>query len=356
MSGPSAYWYLTRGTGAVSLLLLTAGVVLGVMGPTGFQTTRLRRFVVAGLHRNVTLLATVFVAVHVVTTLLDGYAPIGLRDAFIPFASRYRPVWLGLGAVSLDLVLALIVTSLLQHRIGLRTWRAVHWLAYVSWPVALLHSLGTGSDARSWWLVLLAAASTAAVAMAVVWRVTTARGEAVPRLAAGAAAVVLPLVGLAWYENGPASTGWARRAGTPTSLLASARASQASAASAPTFPSTFSAPLDGRFAQAGPDANGLVSVAITALTRGSVDGELHLDLWGQPLDGGGVAMTASRVRFGPASTPSQYTGRISQLNGQQVVASLRDANGRPLTLTLDLQIDSGSGTVTGNLQAVGNDA
>jgi DMSO/TMAO reductase YedYZ heme-binding membrane subunit len=356
VSGPSTYWYLTRGTGAVALLLLTAGLVLGIMGPTGFQTTRLRRFVVSGLHRNVTLLGAAFVVVHVVTTVLDGYAPIGLRDAVVPFVSRYRPLWLGLGAVAFDLVLALIVTSLLRHRIGLRTWRAVHWLAYVSWPVALLHSLGTGSDARSAWLVLLVVASTVAVAAAVVWRAVAARGAFAARVAAGAAAVTLPLVALAWYENGPARAGWASRAGTPTSLLASARTSATtSAAAATAFPSTFSAPLDGRFAEAGPDANGVLAVAITALTHGGIEGEVHLDIWGQPLEDGGVAMTASRVRFGPPGAPSQYAGRIAALDGRRVVASLRDASGRPLTLTLDLRIDPRSGTVGGDVRGVASE-
>ena len=104
MSGPSAYWYLTRGTGVVALLLLTVGLVLGVMGPTRFRTIRIPRFAVSALHRNVTLLALAFVVVHVVTTILDGYTPIGLRDAVVPFVASYRPFWLGLGAVAFDLL------------------------------------------------------------------------------------------------------------------------------------------------------------------------------------------------------------------------------------------------------------
>jgi methionine sulfoxide reductase heme-binding subunit len=354
MSGPSAYWYLTRGTGVVALLLLTVGLVLGVMGPTGFRTIRLPRFAVSGLHRNVTLLALAFVVVHVVTTILDGYTPIGLRDAVLPFIASYRPFWLGLGAVAFDLLLALIATSLLRNRLGLRAWRAVHWLAYASWPVALLHSLGTGSDARSAWLVLLAAACTIAVVAAVLWRVATAAGGGLAlRVGVGAATVALALGGLVWFRSGPDRAGWARRAGTPTALLASARTASTTTVAATALPEApFTAPLDGRFAQAGPDGNGLVSVAVTGLTRGGVDGELHLDLWGQPLSGGGVSMSASSVRFGPTSAPSEYTGRIVALSGQRVVASLQDASGRPLTLALDLRIDAASGTVAGDVRAL----
>lgn len=185
MSG-SIYWYLTRGTGAVALLLLTVGLVLGVMGPTRFRTARLPRFAVSGLHRNVTLLALALVVVHVTTTILDSYTPIGLTDAFVPFVSSYRPVCVGLGAIAFDLMLALIATSLLRNRLGFRAWRAVHWLAYASWPVALLHSLGTGSDVISSWLRVLAVACGIAVAAAVLWRIAAA-SDGDPALRAGAA-------------------------------------------------------------------------------------------------------------------------------------------------------------------------
>jgi hypothetical protein len=356
VSGPSAYWYLTRGTGVVSLLLLTVGLVLGVMGPTAFRTSRLPRFAVSALHRNVTLLALAFVVVHVVTTILDGYTQIGLRDAFVPFVASYRPVWLGLGAVTFDLLLALIATSLLRNRLGLRAWRAVHWLAYASWPVALLHSLGTGSDARSAWLVLLAFSCTIAVVAAVLWRIAAAAhgGAGLPlRVGLGAATVALGLGTIVWFRAGPDRAGWARRAGTPTTLLASASTASTTTVAAAALPvAPFTAPFDGRFAESGPDGNGLVSVAVTGLTRGGVNGELHLDLWGPPLAGGGVSMSASSVRFGPTSAPSAYAGRIVALSGQRIVVSLRDASGRPLTLELDLRIDAASGTVGGDVRAV----
>jgi ferric reductase like protein len=350
----SAYWYLTRGTGVVALLLLTAGLVLGVMGPTAFRTSRLPRFVVSALHRNVTLLALAFVVVHVVTTILDTYTPIGLRDAFIPFVASYRPVWLGLGAVAFDLLLALIATSLLRNRLGLRAWRAVHWLAYASWPVALVHSLGTGSDARSIWLILLASVCTISVVAAILWRIGTAACPGLGlRVGLGATTIALALGTLLWFRAGPDRAGWASRAGTPSALLASAQTGSTTAAARTTLPEApFTAPLEGRFAESGPDGNGLVSIALTGLTSGAVDGELHLNLWGQPLAGGGVSMTASSVRFGPKSAPSEYVGRIVALAGQRITASVRDASGRSLTLELDLQIDAAAGTVGGNVRAV----
>jgi DMSO/TMAO reductase YedYZ heme-binding membrane subunit len=144
-----ALWFATRGFGVVSLLLLTAIVVLGVASATRWKSARWPRFVVAGLHRNLTLLALVFIASHVITTVADGFAPISFLNAVLPFTSAYRPVWLGLGAVAFDLLLALTITSLLRARIGYGRWRALHWLAYASWPIALVHGLGTGTTRGS---------------------------------------------------------------------------------------------------------------------------------------------------------------------------------------------------------------
>jgi sulfoxide reductase heme-binding subunit YedZ len=144
-AGPSVYWYLTRSTGAVALVLLTISLALGVVDVRRLQSPRWPRFVIDGLHRNVSLLALVFLVLHILTSVLDSFAPVSLVAAFIPFISPYRPFWLGLGAVSFDLFLAVILTSLLRRRIGYGAWRATHWLVYASWPVALLHGLGTGS-------------------------------------------------------------------------------------------------------------------------------------------------------------------------------------------------------------------
>ena len=354
-TGPSAYWYLTRGSGVVALLLLTAGVVLGVFTSTRWGGPRWPRFVVTGLHRNVTLLAVAFVVVHVVTTILDGYAPIGLRDAVIPFASSYRPFWLGLGAVAFDLLLALIATSLLRARLGLRTWRVVHWLAYASWPVALVHAFGTGSDARAGWFQLVAVAASAAVVAAVLVRVAQAHLSPQPiRLAGGVAALVVPAVIAGWAATGPLAPGWARRAGTPSRLLAAqptaATPTRASAQAATSLPATpYAAPVSGTYSTSAPGADGLVTVGVSARAGGGAKGLLHVDLKGVPLENGGVQMTSSSVDFGPPGSPRAYSGTIVSLAGSRVVASVQDARGDALDLTLVLQLHSSDQSVSGSL-------
>ncbi len=279
-SNAKALWYLTRGTGVVSLLLLTAVLVLGVLGITRWRSERWPRFLVAGLHRNLSLFAIAFVVVHVVTTVVDGFAPIRLVDAVVPFVSPYRPIWLGLGALAFDLLLALTLTSLLRARIGLRLWRAVHWLAYAAWPLALVHGLGTGSDSRMGWLAILTLCCAAAVAAAVVVRLLRAGAQPGLRVAAGVATVAVAALLLGWYRSGPAQPGWAARAGTPTSILRG-RTTSASAVSVRTsLPSSFDGKLTGRLAR-NSDGAGNVGIAIGGnVTGGAVEGVLKLTLWG----------------------------------------------------------------------------
>jgi predicted ferric reductase len=219
--GPSTYWYLTRSTGAVALLLLTLSLALGVAGVSRFSSPRWPRFVVDSLHRNVSLLALAFLLVHIITAVLDSFAPISLLDAFVPFAGSYRPFWLGLGAISFDLLLAVTLTSLVRRRLGYGAWRATHWLAYACWPIALLHGLGTGSDVKSTWLLALSIGCLAIVALAVGVRAITGWPEhARLRGAALGATAVFAVFLVLWLPGGPLGHGWAQRSGTPTSLLA----------------------------------------------------------------------------------------------------------------------------------------
>jgi sulfoxide reductase heme-binding subunit YedZ len=172
-----ALWYLARGTGVVALVMLTVVVVLGIASRSGRPLLRLPRFGVAAVHRNASLLAVTLLTVHIGTLLLDPYAQLRLFDVVLPFAGARRPLWLGLGTLGADLLLALTVTSLLRHRLGRRTWRAVHWLAYAAWPAALLHGLGTGTDAGQAWFRVLAAGCAAAAVAAVLWRTSAGFAE-----------------------------------------------------------------------------------------------------------------------------------------------------------------------------------
>src|SRR5262249_39091185 len=145
--------YTTRATGLVALVLLTAGLCAGLLTSVRFAAHGWPSFVTVALHRRLALIALAFTVLHVLTTVLDSFVAIPLIDAFIPFIGSYRPFWLGLGAVSFDLMLALVITSLLRARMSLRSWRLVHWSAYAGWPVAVVHGLGTGTDTPGSWVL-----------------------------------------------------------------------------------------------------------------------------------------------------------------------------------------------------------
>ena len=166
----SALWYLGRGSGVVALVAFTITLVLGILTRSGRPLPGLPRFAVAEVHRATSLLATTLLATHVVTLTLDPKAQLRWVDAVLPFTGAWRPGWVGLGALAVDLAVAVVVTSLLRAHIGRRAWRVVHWAAYAMWPLAFAHSLGTGTDAGSRWFLAVALGCLAVVLAAAAWR------------------------------------------------------------------------------------------------------------------------------------------------------------------------------------------
>jgi predicted ferric reductase len=166
-------WYTTRGAGAVSLVLLSCVVVLGVLSSLRFRFAGWPGFLTTGLHRNLALVTLVFLGLHIVTAVVDPFTHLGWLTAVVPFSSYYRTFWLGLGTIAFELLAAIVVTSLLRGFIGPWAWRAVHWLTYAAWPIGVIHGLGTGTDAWSAWFFALTCACVAIVGFAVVFRLVT---------------------------------------------------------------------------------------------------------------------------------------------------------------------------------------
>ena len=367
---PSAYWYLARGTGVVALVLLTASVVIGILGSVRFVAERWPRFAIDAVHRDVSLLVLVVLVIHIITSVLDGFAPITLLDGVIPFNSPYRPLWLGLGTLSFDLLVAIAITSLVRRRLGYRAWRAVHWLAYASWPVAVLHGLGTGSDVKQFWMLALTVVCIMAVLIAVWVRIAHAGSEhAGLRAPATALAVLTPIGMMIFAFAGPLQHGWAKRAGTPASLLggsttvssgsgsgsagASASggsgggsASGSSSGSTRTLSGPFTASLSGSVRES--SAPGGAVVDLTTTVSGQVRGRFRVRIAGQPI-GGGLSMTGSQVDLALAGAPSVLQGTINDLRGTQFTARVADSQGSVVDLRAVLQINDQSNVVTGTL-------
>ncbi|HEV2637140.1 MAG TPA: ferric reductase-like transmembrane domain-containing protein [Actinocrinis sp.] len=343
-------WYATRATGVIALVLLTASVVLGVLVQVRHATERWPRLVAIGVHRNLSLLVTVFLVLHIGTAELDSFAPVGWFAVLVPFLSAYRPLWLGLGTVAFDLLIAITVTSLLRTRVGHRWWRLVHWFSYACWPLAVVHGLGTGSDAKSPVILGLTVLCVLAVAAAGVWRLNSGWPEhAGLRVTAGSFGAIALVAGAAWTIGGPLHAGWAARAGTPAPPAAgpggSPSTASAAASALPPLPLTTS--TTGTISTV-TSASGQATVTING-TGTTSQVVYQVVITGPAAQGGGVQMTGSRVTFGPTGSPALYTGHVTGLSGGDIQAAVTGPASAGVNLALNLTIRGPS--VSGTLAA-----
>jgi len=361
--GATSLWYLTRATGLVALVVLSATMVLGIVSSVGWTSERWPRFLSQSVHRNLSLFCLALVFVHVVTTVADGYVPINLADAVIPFRSPYRPIWVGLGALGFDLLLAVAVTSGLRRHIGFRTWRWVHWLAYLCWPIALFHGVGTGSDTKLPGAQFVYLLCVITVIGAVAWRLVTARTMTSGWKIGAAVGTTFVMFGVAVFAlTGPLQPGWSRRSGTSSAVLAQISAvtsanSVSSSGGAPSstpattpvvttgaLPSTpFSSTLNGTYSVTGPDSAGQMRVLLS-MRLGSDNAPLVVVLTG-PAVNGGVAMTSSQVTFG-----TQH-GKVTLLDGLTIGAIVGGSGGSE-NLTMSLELNRATGIVSGSVSGV----
>lgn len=361
-TAPSPLWYLARASGVVSLVLLTVSTVLGIATTVRWSSERWPRFTLSYLHRNVSLLAFVFLAVHIATIVVDGFAPIGWKDAVAPFVSGYRPLWLGFGALAFDLMVAVAVTSLVRRHIGARLWRAVHWASYPLWTLAVLHGLGSGTDTRTTLVLVVYAACVGAVVAAVWWRCAVAvPRDSAARTGAIAVSVLGPVALAIWTLVGPLGAHWAARAGTPASLLgtsssgttSSASSSASSGGTAPTtgsLGSDFSASFSG---SAGETTSGnTASVVVNGELADGSDGTLTVSF---RADRGAsqLFVQSGTVTIADRSGRTIFTGTITEATGGRIVA-VSDSNGTTIRVTFDT-FDPGSGRASGSVQTVSPD-
>jgi sulfoxide reductase heme-binding subunit YedZ len=163
-------WYTTRATGIVAILLFTAVVALGTLVANRVGGTFIGRFEVNEMHRSLSMVAMVFLVIHIITTVLDSFVSTGLISAFIPMTSAYKRVPVALGAVGFDLLLAVWLSSLLKLRIKNQSWRFIHWFSWLAYATSLVHGYLTGTDTHSGVGMLLVAGCAGLVALAALWR------------------------------------------------------------------------------------------------------------------------------------------------------------------------------------------
>ena len=350
-NNPSALWYLARGSGLVLLGLLTANLVLGVAIQGGWHPLAWPRFAVQTVHRNMALLAVILLAIHVITLELDPFVGVGWWAAVVPFVSPYRSLWVGLGTISLDILTAVVVTSLLRRHLRPTWWRLVHWLAYFSWPIALLHSIGTGSDTHVGAVFVYEIACLGAVVAVVLVRLGRAAQLSPGRRRAGLIAVAaLPAAVLLWSATGPLQRGWAQRAGTPTSVLSSTSGSGATPPT-PGIPATPLAPFTSSFVGTVQTSHGggASTLTIQGQAPAGSRSSLLITLQGQLQATGGIAVSTGSAQYAPANSQVTYRGSVVAVSGAVVAMELQSATGSPVRATLILHGGATATQVSGQL-------
>ncbi|MGW9024925.1 2Fe-2S iron-sulfur cluster-binding protein [Streptomyces sp. NPDC055722] len=183
-------WYLARVGGLTSWWLLSATVVWGLLLSTRVLGPKAVPGRLLDLHRFLSGLSLVFLAVHLIGLLADSWVDIGLIQILFPFTSDYRPVAVAWGVIALYLLAAIQTTSQLKSRMPHRWWRYVHTTTFAIFVLTTVHALAAGSDERMvrWTgLVLATAVMFLVVYRLLIGRRTHGGGNAQPATAAKAA-------------------------------------------------------------------------------------------------------------------------------------------------------------------------
>jgi methionine sulfoxide reductase heme-binding subunit len=173
-------WFVNRAAGLVAIVLLSSTLILGILTAGRAAPVAAPAFVRAALHRTISLVMVVAVAIHVLTSIVETYVNIGWLSLVVPFSSSYNRLWVGLGTVAFDLVGIVIITSLLRDKIPVRAWKLVHLSAYALWPIALLHGIGT-STTDGVTIMVISIVCALAVSGALIWRVGRGSTDATRR-------------------------------------------------------------------------------------------------------------------------------------------------------------------------------
>lgn len=349
-------WYTSRATGVIALILLGTVVTLGILTASKSTPIGIGKFIGPDLHRRLSISTLVFLVAHIVSAILDPFVTVGLGASLIPFAAKYRPLWVGLGTVSFDLLLVIVATSVVRHRFNHGIWKKIHYLSWVVVTLVLFHALGTGSDAHIKIVEAIYVLFVLAMGGAGIYRAYREYGLAKgQKVIASASLVLVPVALLGWAVNGPLKAGWAKSAKgysifpTTTVAVASGTSSNSSAsATVSTGPAVVlpitNAAISGTMTQT-QTSSGVVVLVLRGSVANSVD-YVEIQLNGV-VQGGALALESSTAFLGTKTTPNTYTGTVTQANGAALTLSLRGPKGTvSANLSISLTGSSFSGTIS----------
>lgn len=163
-------WYFSRAAGAVALLLLAIATIIGLIGAAPRLGPE-RRALVQRLHRSFTGISIVFLALHILTVVVDTYVSVSPLAVLVPFTSTYSTFWVALGTVTVDLLIAITLSSLMRRKLKHATWRYLHLSAYALFPIGAIHAIGVnGSDPSQPWMLGIFGFGAVGIVIAVIIR------------------------------------------------------------------------------------------------------------------------------------------------------------------------------------------
>lgn len=351
----SPLWYISRSAGFVGLALLGLIGVLGIITAGNLHFGRGSRFVAPEVHRSLSLFAIVILAIHVGAAVLDKYSRIGFKDIFIPFVSQYRPIWIGIGAIAVDLGIAVLLTSLVRVKMGYKSWKVVHWLTYPVFALSIIHGLGSGSDSSILLGKVVYIAVGGLLLVGVFIRLASTKDLAKhKKVFLAFTTIAIPVVVISWAFVGPFTTSWPSRAqgGLRQAVLASAQvpvARKTSQVSSAPFilPVGYTSQWKGNVEESPTNSQGELAIRLLGNLSASKGYEFSIVLIGTPQDGG-VSMASSIVEIANPTGTTVYKGTVTSLSGSTIVCSLSDSTGNDVTLTAVLNLSS-SNTFSGSI-------
>ncbi len=351
-------WYLTRATGIVSMVFLGLIVLLGIATATKVTPKGFGKFLGPELHRRLSLTALIFLAVHIVTAVLDPFVKVGWVASLVPFASAYRPLWIGLGTIAFDLLLVVIATSVIRHRFAHGIWKRIHYLSWAIVSLVLFHAIGTGSDVQLKIVEVIYVAFIGALGLAAIFRARRGSALARPQRTMALFGVFgLPVLLFGWAVMGPLKVGWAKasqgfspfaRVASPGATLAGSGGSGGSG-SIQGVPASFSWPLASTIS--GTISSQVTSSGTTLVTlNGSIANTsdvLKIQLMGH-VQGGALVLSSSSGQIGTSADPAIYTGTVAQASGSALFLSIAGPAG---TVGAQVTLSISGSTFTGAIQA-----
>jgi len=176
-----SYWFVSRSSGVIAYVLVTIGVLWGLIQSGSLFRARVAPLLALGMHSFLNWLGLGLAALHGIILIGDHFIKIGLPEVFTPFLSPYRPVPVGLGIIAFYLMLLLSLSFYARNHLGQKNFRLLHYVSYAVFLMVTAHGVLGGTDTGTlWWLY---AVSLVAVVAMTVMRINGSRREQMRRQA-----------------------------------------------------------------------------------------------------------------------------------------------------------------------------